>query len=200
MNFLAHFYLAEPNGEHISGGLLGDFVKGPLTGKYPAGIEDGIRLHRHIDRITDAHPNQKLIRKSLPKKYSRYSNIIADVLCDHTLSNHWSDLHDQNIASFSAFCYTELTRYEHLFPERAQRILERMGTGNWLCRYHETDFIFSVLSRIGSRIRFENPLHLCQDVLPPLIAEFDPLCLEILHDTKLTVQKWHAEHHRGTTK
>ena len=39
MNYLAHIALAGDNPEYQVGGLLGDFVRGPLIGKYSPAIE-----------------------------------------------------------------------------------------------------------------------------------------------------------------
>ncbi|MGA2151478.1 MAG: DUF479 domain-containing protein, partial [Geobacteraceae bacterium] len=49
MNFLAHLYLSGDDPELLVGNLLGDFVKGRLSGNFPDGIERGIELHRRID-------------------------------------------------------------------------------------------------------------------------------------------------------
>ncbi|KKM01805.1 hypothetical protein LCGC14_1790730, partial [marine sediment metagenome] len=49
MNYLAHIYLSGDHPEVMVGGLLGDFVKGPLRGQLPRAIEEGIALHRKID-------------------------------------------------------------------------------------------------------------------------------------------------------
>lgn len=49
MNYLAHLYLAPDDDESLLGNLMGDFVKGPLDGRFSPGIAAGIRLHRHID-------------------------------------------------------------------------------------------------------------------------------------------------------
>ena len=56
MNYLAHLHLGGPAPAQLLGSLYGDFVKGPLAGRYAADIEAAIRLHRRIDVFTDAHP------------------------------------------------------------------------------------------------------------------------------------------------
>ena len=48
MNFLAHLYLSEPTDDAWLGSLLGDFVKGPLDGRY------GEDITRAIVKPTDA--------------------------------------------------------------------------------------------------------------------------------------------------
>ncbi|HCL75136.1 MAG TPA: ACP phosphodiesterase, partial [Pseudomonas sp.] len=44
MNYLAHLHLGGPRPADMLGSLYGDFVKGPLQGRWPTGIEAGIRL------------------------------------------------------------------------------------------------------------------------------------------------------------
>ena len=56
MNYLAHILLSGDNLDIQVGGLLGDFVKGPLQGQYPEKVEQGIALHRKLDVYTDAQP------------------------------------------------------------------------------------------------------------------------------------------------
>ena len=45
MNFLAHLYLAGDRDAHRLGGLMGDFVKGPLPGTLPEDLAFGVLLH-----------------------------------------------------------------------------------------------------------------------------------------------------------
>ena len=56
MNYLAHAFLAGPLATDRIGGVIGDFVKGPL----PAGLDEalaaGVALHRRIDSFADGHP------------------------------------------------------------------------------------------------------------------------------------------------
>src|SRR5713101_1076663 len=51
-----HLYLSEPHDEAWLGSLMGDFVKGPLDGRYGREITRAIAMHRKIDVFTDAHP------------------------------------------------------------------------------------------------------------------------------------------------
>jgi hypothetical protein len=56
MNYLAHLHLGGAQPAQLLGSLYGDFVKGPLEGRFPEPVEAAIRLHRRIDAYTDAHP------------------------------------------------------------------------------------------------------------------------------------------------
>ena len=62
MNYLAHLHLGGSQPAQLLGSLYGDFVKGPLNGRWPAQIEAAIRLHRRIDAFTDSHPLQARAR------------------------------------------------------------------------------------------------------------------------------------------
>ena len=56
MNFLAHFFLSHQTPELLIGSYLGDFVKGNQYRQYNEAVQQGILLHREVDRYTDHHP------------------------------------------------------------------------------------------------------------------------------------------------
>lgn len=80
MNYLAHLHLGGPAPHQLLGSLYGDFVKGPLDGRWPQGIEAGIRLHRRIDLFTDTHPLVRDARALFPAARRRVSGILLDLL------------------------------------------------------------------------------------------------------------------------
>ena len=49
MNFLMHMFLSGEDERLLAGNFMGDFVKGPLLDRFPAGVMRGITLHRKID-------------------------------------------------------------------------------------------------------------------------------------------------------
>jgi acyl carrier protein phosphodiesterase len=51
VNHLAHFHLAGECEHLVVGALLGDYVKGPLTGALPQALERGVRLHRRAESL-----------------------------------------------------------------------------------------------------------------------------------------------------
>ena len=53
MNFLAHAFLAGAKETDQVGGLIGDFVKGPLPAGLPPDLASGVALHRAIDSFAD---------------------------------------------------------------------------------------------------------------------------------------------------
>ena len=80
MNYLAHIALAGANPEHRVGGLLGDFVRGPLSGQLPIAIETGITAHRKLDAFVDQQPEIQLFLRRFEKPMRRYAGIVADVV------------------------------------------------------------------------------------------------------------------------
>lgn len=88
MNFLGHLLLAWPHAEIIVDGFLGDFVKGPPNkAGFPVKIESGIRLHRRIDARSDYNKSITELKTELPKEWTGYAAIVADLYCHHLVSN-----------------------------------------------------------------------------------------------------------------
>ena len=172
------------------GGFFGDFVKGRLIGKYPHQIEQGIRLHRHIDSFTDQHQTQKSIKAKLPPRFCRYSGIVADMMCDHFLTQEWRKFYDGNLDEFNRICMDRLANGVNIYSDKANWVFSRMQQGSWLTKYGDLEYVANCLSNIGSRIRFDNPLHESPRVLPTICEQIEADCLEILNDTKQAVTQW----------
>ncbi len=158
MNYLAHLYLSEPYEEAWLGSLMGDFVKGPLDGRYGAEITRAIAIHRKIDVFTDAHPVvlQSKLRMSAGRR--RFAGIMVDVFYDHFLARHWQDFHDEPLTEFTSRVYRVLARYHTVLPERLQRMTPMMMQWDWLGSYADVGSIYTALNRIGQRLKRENPL------------------------------------------
>lgn len=196
MNYLAHLYLAGDDPELSVGGFLADFVKGPLIGDYPENIEQGMRLHRRIDFWSDQHPAIKTIRGILPEEFGRYAGIVADVLGDHFLSCRWPDHSTESIDSFSARKLDLLHANKALLPENALFVLQRMSEGQWLTNYHNLNYSLGALSRIGQRLKRDNPLHLLAE---PVTQNYQPLgaiCADIFNDLAVNVAEWRGQNHQ----
>lgn len=158
MNYLAHLYLSEPNEEAWLGSLLGDFVKGPLDGRYNAPITRAIALHRKIDSFTDAHPVVLQSKSRISPARRRYAGIMTDMFYDHFLAKYWREFHDEPLEEFSARIYSILVRRHAILPERLQRMAPSMAQWNWLESYANVDSIHTALDRMGRRLKRENRL------------------------------------------
>jgi acyl carrier protein phosphodiesterase len=90
VNYLAHLYLSGHCPERMIGGLLGDFVKGPLRGDYPPAIEAGILLHRKIDVFTDNLPAVRTALSRFEPPYRRFGGILLDLWYPHFMADNRS--------------------------------------------------------------------------------------------------------------
>ncbi|EEF21876.1 Acyl carrier protein phosphodiesterase, putative [Ricinus communis] len=158
MNYLAHFHLASADDDWLVGALLGDFVKGPLRGDWPAGWEKGIRLHRRIDALSDQHPLRAELAAALPPDWRRYTGIVLDVCCDHWLSRDWTRWHDAPLPVFAERVYAVLADVESGLPAPAQRFAGRLRDYDMLNGYRDVAAVPATLQRIGARLRHDNPL------------------------------------------
>ena len=172
MNYLAHLLLSGPDPDWRLGGLLGDFVKGPLSGERPAAIEAGIRLHRRIDADTDKHPAYLDALRSLDPRWRRYAGIILDIWFDHLLSRQWPRWHPQPLDDFCADCWRDFRARKRYIPPRAQAFIQRAEEFKLLESYGDEQVIARTLERVGQRLRRPVPLH---EALPELRSARQPL-------------------------
>ncbi len=162
MNYLAHLLLAGDDPESKLGSLLADFTRGrlqELEKHYPPAVMQGIRLHREIDRYTDAHPVIRQSKDRFSRRRRRYAGIIVDVLHDHFLSRYWELFTAQDRREFIDESYQLLQRNQSLLPSRMQWVSSLMIQQDWLGSYLDIQSIGTVYDRISRRLR--RPNHLC---------------------------------------
>ncbi len=161
MNYLAHLFLAGNDPELRLGSLLGDFTRGrlqELEKRYPPLVMRGIRLHREIDRYTDAHPAVRQSRGRFSRRRRRYAGIIVDVLHDHFLSRHWNRFSAQDRREFIHSSYRLLQENRSLLPPKMRRVASLMTEQDWLGSYWDIESIGEVYDRISRRLRRPNDL------------------------------------------
>ncbi len=159
MNYLAHVYLAGPQVTDRVGGLLGDFVKGPLPCGLPPDLASGVELHRFIDRYTDQHPAFMRSRQRISPSRRRFSGVMIDLIYDHFLARHWCCFCDEPLLLYTQAFYQSLEDYRNWLPANLLAILERMRQNNWLAAYADLAVIGRALDQIGIyRIQRSNPL------------------------------------------
>ncbi|WP_137974391.1 ACP phosphodiesterase [Pseudomonas sp. F(2018)] len=175
MNYLAHLHLGGDAPQQLLGSLYGDFVKGPLAGRFPAEIEAAIQLHRRIDAFTDRHPLIEQARSRFPAERRRTSGILLDLFFDHCLARDWAEFADEPLAQFTGRVYRVLAAQPEL-PERLAYIAPRMAAQDWLGSYRD----FAVLEQVllGMSRRLSRPQMLAgamgelERLYEPLSADF----------------------------
>lgn len=160
MNYLAHAFLSFGNEEVLVGNLLADFVKGrKRLEKYPAAMQKGIELHRHIDAFTDSHHVLKTSVERLKPTQNRYTPVVVDIFYDYFLANNWSLYSDEPLEAFVNKTYRQLENNFGIMPEKVAWIFERMIADNWLFGYQFETKIQYTFERLASRVKFEHNMH-----------------------------------------
>ncbi|MCX2778661.1 acyl carrier protein phosphodiesterase [Microbulbifer thermotolerans] len=172
MNYLAHLLLSGPDPDWRLGGLLGDFVKGPLEGGLPTAVEAGIRLHRRIDAITDDHPAYRDARSHFDSRWRRYAGIVLDIWFDHLLSSQWQRWHPQPLEDFCNQCWRDFHLRNRYIPPHARTFIRRAEEVNLFQSYRDGGAIAHTLEHVGRRLRRPMPL---QQALPEQKATRDAL-------------------------
>ncbi|WP_299939733.1 ACP phosphodiesterase [uncultured Microbulbifer sp.] len=199
MNYLAHLLLSGPEARWRLGGLLGDFVKGPLNGERPAAIEAGIRLHRRIDAATGTHAAYRDALKVSDPGWRRYAGIALDIWFDHLLAQNWRQWHPLDLEDFCAGCWRDFRSDSRYIPPHARAFMARAEQFKLLQSYREERVVGLTLERVGQRLR--HPVAL-QEMLPELNAGREQLehnFNALLTDLNLEAARF-RQHYSGPDK
>ena len=153
MNFLAHIYLSFDDDEITIGNFIADSIRGNKFTHLPDRIQKGIKLHRHIDTFTDAHPTVRKSTKRLHENYGHYSGIIVDIFYDHYLAKNWKVYSDTPLDVFVNNFYDLLEDNYEILPIGVQRMMPYMISDNWIFNYSKMDGIARVLNGMNRRTK-----------------------------------------------
>jgi len=185
MNFLAHALLAGSDHELRVGGLMGDFIKGPLPGSLPSSVAAGVALHRRIDGFADAHSAFRRSCSRVGPQRRRYAGVMVDMFYDHFLANHWAKFSDEPLDAFVATSYRLLSEHDHLLSDRHREMATAMRTNDWLSSYRSEKTIGYALDRMSLRLRRQpNALLGALEELSGAYAQFESDFLEFFPDAQ----------------
>jgi acyl carrier protein phosphodiesterase len=153
LNWLAHFVLSPSDDRARLGGWLADV----LTPSEAASVSDprvlaGIRLHREIDRLTDAHPAVLGSRSRLPQGVRRYAGIVLDVAWDHFLSLRFRERVGRDLGGFVEEVHAGLLRQRPNLSAEVAAVVDRLVAESWLTCYRDADGYELTLRRIANRL------------------------------------------------
>ncbi len=158
MNYLAHLCLSGPDADWIVGNLAGDYVKGEPERRVPPGLVCGVRLHRAIDRYTDAHSTVRRAARRLPSARRRYAGVAIDMAFDHFLARDWQADDPSGFAEARQRAYALLRHRWHELPGRFQPVARAMAAQDWWASYATFDGIAHALTRMSQRLSRPNAL------------------------------------------
>lgn len=156
MNFLAHAVLAGNDPALIVGGVVGDWIKGPLPGILPPDLARGVALHRAIDSHAETHPAFQRSRQRMSAGRRRYAGVLVDIFYDHLLARDWAE--EAPLAAACGVIYGHIEARLGDLPESARPALTLMACEDWLASYAGIEGIADVLGRMSRRARQPNPL------------------------------------------
>ena len=158
MNYLAHLYFSDPTPLAWSGSLMGDFVKGVVPATYPEELSRHLKLHRHIDSLTQRSEIFQTSRRRLDPRFRYARSVLVDVFYDYFLACRWDYYSDQPLAVFSQEVYRGLQSCYDLLSSGLQQQLPRMIEYDWLTAYRKPETVQRVLQRLEERIKHKIPL------------------------------------------
>ena len=177
MNHLAHFHLAGECEHGIVGALLGDYVKGPLSGALPGALERGLKLHRRVDAFTDQHEDLRALRRHFGAGSRRLAGVVTDLFFDYLLTRHWERFGAMALDAFSARVYAILERHAASMPDAAAHHARRIVGHDLLRRYGEAQVLEGALERIGERLGQQRAMRASIAVAWSQIDEFEEVFL-----------------------
>ena len=200
MNFLAHAFLAGDQPALVVGGVVGDWIKGPLPGGLPDDLANGVALHRAIDSSAERHPAFRTSRCRVSPARRRYAGILVDIFYDHLLARNWLEHHRQPLADYAQGVYRSIDARLPQLPEHARHALRLMAAEDWLSGYADMQGIAGVLARMSHRARQPNPLAGGERELQADIEGFSRDFHDWLRDARAFVRRWTEADDRPATR
>lgn len=192
MNFLAHALLADEAPALIVGGVVGDWIKGPLPGVLPHDLAKGVALHRAIDSFAESHPAFCRSRSRVSADRRRYAGVLVDVFYDHLLARNWAVVDHRPLEQYCESVYRLINDRLNDLPISAHPALMLMAKEDWLTSYAQIDGIADVLARMSRRARQPNPLAHGEH---EFLADVDGFTSDFylwLDDARAFCQQWRA--------
>ncbi len=184
MNHLAHAWLAGDHEALLIGSLLGDFWRGAPDPQWPAGITDGVRLHRYVDSFTDAHPAVVAARGLFEAPFRRYAGILLDVWFDHLLAADFERRCGRPLRDFADHVYANLRRADPRLPVSFHLFAARAAQYDLLVGYADREALDPVFARLSERLSRANPvahaLPVLESLEAPLARAFDALWVDLV--------------------
>ncbi|SFB52661.1 acyl carrier protein phosphodiesterase [Algoriphagus aquimarinus] len=201
MNYLAHAYLSFGQDEVLVGNFMGDFVKGKMMNTFPEEVQNGIKLHRAIDKFTDTHPLVRAGQSYLRPQFGHYATVITDIYFDYYLSKNWEKYSRIPLEDFIQNTFTTLKHHRQLFPDRFANMFQWMVQDNWLLKYGEIKGMEQTFIGMSRRTSFDSKMEVAHLALLEKEAEFQVIFFAFFEDLEtfareklLEIQEANAGH------
>lgn len=169
MNFLVHSWLARDKEAHLAGAFLGDFVKGPIPASLSKELQEGIRMHRRIDSISNKMAEMRSTYWRFGPKLRRVAPILLDLVADHILALHWDLYGEGKLSDFTCHCYRSIAEYG--VPSSAEKLYRHTVERDLWSNYADLDVILRIMNGILKRLG-KDELENCLGVVSRDLALF----------------------------
>jgi acyl carrier protein phosphodiesterase len=190
LNFLAHALLAGEDPALLVGGVIGDWIKGPLPGVLPDDLARGVALHRAIDNHAESQPAFRRSRSRVSVERRRYAGVLVDVFYDHLLARDWAAIHHRPLDEYCDAVYRSIEFRLDELPVSSHPGLTMMAREDWLSSYAKIEGIADVLARMSRRARQPNPLANGEQEFLADVDGFTCDFYEWLDDMRSFCQRW----------
>jgi acyl carrier protein phosphodiesterase len=157
LNILFHMLLSGGDDQILVGNFIGDFVKGPLSDRFPERIRQGVTLHRRIDSFANSEELFQCSRRRLDHHYGLYRGVLVDLFYDHFLVVEWSNWSGEPFDLYLARTRSIIEQYRTELPECMQKLVPVIFE-ELLPSYGEVSGIGKALERMSRRVTRANPL------------------------------------------
>ena len=198
MNFLAHCLLADQAGLSnpqihdglLAGAVIGDFVKGGVPPDWPVPLQQGVKLHRKVDALSNRNPYTKSACSAFPQHLRRYAPIYLDLLSDYHLSHRWQQLRDDPIDDFANRCYSAIQSYQSYLTPQGKRFYTYLVEQSLLANYHQWIHIEQALHSVMRRLNKVELSSAAIETCAALRQETANDCLELIQDLSRQLSSW----------
>ena len=171
MNFLLHLHVSGSDPNVMVGNFMGDFVKGVVGEQYPAGIREGLQLHRQIDSFAQKHLLFQRSRSRLEPSLRLYRGVMVDLFYDHFLAVEWDSWSVEPFDAWLDRVRNIIKSHRSLLPERLQELVP-VCFDELLPSYRHIEGVGRALARMSRRVGRPNPL---ADGAGELVRNYDGL-------------------------
>jgi len=203
VNFLAHCALAQDAADTwhcteqeraglIAGGVLGDFVKGPIQQNWPVELRAGVQLHRKVDALSNRDPYVRACSNRFPAELRRLAPIFVDLLTDYHLTRHWQQFYSQPLRQFSAQCYVDLANYQQYLTGPGLQFLQYMQDTDLLSSYHQWPTVQKGVKSVLRRLQRPELMPQVDAACRSLPPEAETEMLALYANLQTAWQQWNA--------
>ena len=172
-------------------GELRDFVRGRRALRnYPEPVQQGIMLHRYIDKRTDSSKTVKKLRPKFPREFRRYAGIIIDLAFDHELALNWWRYMPGSLERFDQETRDLIRDNADMVPEGLHQFMRYADRHGLFAAYRDEDVTLYALAGLGTRLSRANPLHRVAEIWPDLVPEFRSSFREFYPQIQSDVLEW----------